>query len=214
MNTTIYFVLHSEPISKSDVKIISSDDKSQMLNEKAILSVAGEDNAFALSKKKELKNIDAVYSSSYVRALETAKYFACENDTIINIDDRFDERKIGLMGDMTMKEFSRYQAKDFDFKLSGGESLNQTKRRIVEATKNVLMFESGNRVVVVTHAVALTCLLSSWCEIGKNYDDEIILSYGEQSIVDGTFTYPMVFKVEFDGMNVKSVERLNSLSNM
>ena len=209
MNTVIYFILNSEPISKSNLKIISSDDKMQTMNEKAILSVAGEDKAYNLSIDKELQNISAVYSSSYVRALETAKYIACENDTIINVDDRFDERKVGLMGDMTAKEFSRLQAKDFDFKLSGGESLNQTKRRMVEATKNVLMFEAGNRVAVVTHAFALTCLLSSWCEVGKNYDDEIILSYGEASIVDGTFTAPMVFKVTFDGMNVKNVERLN-----
>ena len=114
-----------------------------------------------------------------------------------------------MMGDMTAKEFARLQAKDFDFKLSGGESLNQTKKRMVEATKNVLMFEAGNRVAVVTHAVALTCLLSSWCEVGKNYDDEIILSYDGASIVDGTFTTPMVFKVTFDGMNVKNVERLS-----
>ena len=209
MNTVIYFILNSEPISKSNLKIISSDDKAQTMNEKAILSVAGEDKAYNLSIDKELQHINAVYSSSYVRALETAKYIACENDTIINVDDRFDERKVGLMGDMTPKEFSRLQAKDFDFKLSGGESLNQTKRRMVEATKNVLMFEAGTRVAVITHAVALTCLLSSWCEIGKNYDDEIILSYEEASIVDGTFTTPMVFKVTFDGMNVKNVERLN-----
>lgn len=208
MNTTIYFILHSEAITKSDLRIVSSDDKSQALNEKAILSVGGAEKALRLSKNKELQKLDAVYSSSYVRALETARYFACENDTIINVDDRFDERKIGMLGDMTMKEFSRLQAKDFDFKLSGGESLNQTKKRIVEATKNVLMFESGNRIAVITHSTALTCLLSSWCDVGKNYDDEIILSYNEQSIVDGTFTNPMVFKVVFDGMNVKDVKRL------
>ena len=80
---------------------------------------------------------------------------------------------------------------------------------MVDAMKNILMFESENRVAVVTHSTALTCLLSAWCEMGRNYDSEIILSYGDETIIDGHFTAPMVFKVVFDGMNVLSVEYLN-----
>lgn len=211
METVVYLIRHSESTPKSNMKFISSDDSFQLQNEKAFLSVSGEKKAEELSKHPELKNIDAVYSSSYVRALETAKYIALENNTIINVDDRLDERKIGQMGDMEWKEFSRLQMKDFDFKLSGGESLNQTKKRIVDAMKNILMFETGNRVAVVGHSTAFTCLMSAWCEIGHNYDDQIILSYGDQTIIDGHFSAPMVFKVVFDGMNVVSLEYMNIL---
>lgn len=209
METVVYLIRHSEPTPKSNVKFISSKDLGHVQNEKAFLSVSGEKRAEKLSKHPELQNLAAVYSSDYVRALETAKYIALENNTIINVDDRLNERKIGQLGDMEWKEFSRLQTKDFDFKLSGGESLNQTKKRIVEATKNILMFETGNRVAVVGHSTAFTCLLSAWCEIGRNYDDEIILTYGDETIVDGHFSAPMVFKVVFDGMNVVSVEYLN-----
>lgn len=209
METVVYLIRHSEVTPKSNLKMISNTDSNQIQNEKAFLSVSGEKRAELLSKHPELQNIDAVYSSSYVRALETAKYIALENNTIINVDDRLNERKIGQMGDMEWKEFSRLQMKDFDFKLSGGESLNQTKKRIVDAMKNILMFETGNRVAVIGHSTALTCLMSAWCEIGHNYDDEIILSYGDETIVDGHFSAPMVFKVVFDGMNVISLEYLN-----
>ncbi len=209
METVVYLIRHSESTPKVNIKYISNDDSNQIQNEKAFLSVSGEKKAEELSKHPELQNIDAVYSSDYVRALETAKYIALENNTIINIDDRLNERKIGQMGDMEWKEFSRLQMKDFDFKLSGGESLNQTKKRIVEAMKNVLMFETGNRVAIVSHSTALTCLMSAWCEMGHNYDDEIILSYGDETIIDGHFSAPMVFKVVFDGMNVVSLEYLN-----
>ena len=209
METVVYLIRHSEPTPKSNIKIISNNDSAQVAIEKAFLSVSGEKRAEELSKKAELQDIDAVYSSSYVRALETAKYIALENNTIINVDERLNERKIGQIGDMEGKEFHRLQMKDFDFKLSGGESLNQTKKRIVEAMKNILMFETGNRVAVVSHSTALTCLLSAWCEMGHNYDDEIILSYGEETIIDGHFTAPMVFKVLFDGMSVLSVEYLD-----
>ena len=209
METVVYLIRHSEVTPKSNLKFISSNDSGQVQNEKAFLSVSGEIKALELSKHPELQNIDAVYSSNYVRALETAKYIALENNTIINVDDRLNERKIGKMDDMEWKEFSRLQMKDFDFKLPDGESLNQTKKRIVDAMKNILMFETGNRVAVIGHSTALTCLMSAWCEIGHNYDDEIILSYGEETIVDGHFSAPMVFKVVFDGMNVISLEYLN-----
>lgn len=209
METVVYLIRHSESTPKSNVKFISNNDSNQLQNEKAFLSVSGEKRAEELSKHPELQNIDAVYSSNYVRAMETAKYIALENNTIINVDERLNERKIGQMSDMEWKEFSRLQMKDFDFKLSGGESLNQTKKRIVDAMKNILMFETGNRVAIVGHSTAFTCLMSAWCEIGHNYDDEIILSYGDETIVDGHFSAPMVFKVVFDGMNVVSLEYLN-----
>ena len=209
METVVYLIRHSESTSKSNLKMISNGDSNQVQNEKAFLSVSGEKKAEELSKHPELQNIDAVYSSNYVRALETAKYIALENNTIINVDERFNERKIGNMGDMEWKEFARLQMKDFNFKLSGGESLNQTKKRMVEAMKNILMFETGNRVALVSHSTALTCLLSAWCEVGHNYDDEIILSYGEETIVDGHWNAPMVYKGIFNGRNLLNIEDIN-----
>ena len=209
MNTTIYLIRHSEPTPKVNLKFINSKDSSQIANEKVFLSVSGEKRAEELSKKEELQNIDAVYSSNYVRALGTAKYIALENNTIINIDERLNERRIGEIGELSQKEFERLQKKDFDFKLSSGESFNQTKKRMIEAVKGILMFETGNRVAVVSHGTALTALLSTWCEIGYNYDEDIILSYNEKTIIDGNWTAPHVIKVEFEGMSVKDIEYLN-----
>ena len=213
METVVYLIRHSEVTPHANIKNISMHDIRQNSNEKAFLSVSGEKRAEKLSKHKELQNIDAVYSSNYVRCLETAKYIALENNTIINIDDRLNERKIGEMGEMKSSEFERLQRKDFDFKLSGGESLNQTKKRMVEAMKNILMFESGNRIAVVSHATAITALLSAWCETGYNVDDNIILSFEDETIVDGRYTAPMMFKVTFDGMNVIDVKNID-LTNL
>lgn len=211
MDTVVYLIRHSESCNKANFNVINVKDDFQLTNEKTILSINGEKKAEALSKCDELHNLDAVYSSNYVRALSTAKYIASENNTIVNIDERFNERKIGKIVDGDFKEFFRLQARDFDYKASGGESLNETKKRIVEAMKNVLMFETGNRVAIISHSTALTCLLSAWCELGRNYDDEIILSYNEESIVDGRWNAPAVIKVTFEGMNVTNIEYLDLL---
>ena len=207
--TTVYLIRHSEATPKNNIKNISNKDDHQIMNEKNILSVSGEKRAEELSKSDELQMIDSVYSSSYVRALETAKYIALENDTIINIDDRLNERKIGIMKEMDWKKFQKLQTQDFDFKLPEGESLNQTKKRMVDAMKSILMFEVGNRVAIISHSTALSCLLSSWCEVGYNYENEILLSFKGETIVDGTWTAPHVLKVTFEGMNPTNIEYLN-----
>ena len=185
------------------------NDDFQSTIEKSFLSVSGEKKAYEMSKIPELQNLDAVYSSNYVKALETAKYIAQENNTIINVDDRLNERRIGDAKEIDSKEFHRLQAKNFDYKLPNGESLNETKKRMIEAMKNILMFETENRVAVISHSIALTCLLSAWCETGKNYDDEIILSYNDETIVDGHWSAPSVFKVTFDGMTVTDIKYID-----
>lgn len=209
METVVYLIRHSETTSKSNIKNISMNDDFQSTIEKSFLSVSGEKKAYEMSKIPELQNLDAVYSSNYVKALETAKYIAQENNTIINVDDRLNERRIGDAKEIDSKEFHRLQAKDFDYKLPNGESLNETKKRMIEAMKNILMFETENRVAVISHSIALTCLLSAWCETGKNYDDEIILSYNDETIVDGHWSAPSVFKVTFDGMTVTDIKYID-----
>ena len=208
-STIIYLIKNSEVTPKANLKKIVSKEYDELFTSKSFLSVSGEKRAEQLSKYEELQNIDSVYSSSNISALETAKYIALENNTIINIDDRLNEYKIGDMGDIDYKELYRLRTKDYNFKLSGGESFNQVKKRITEALKSIIMFETGNRIAVVSHEGALTSLLSSWCNVGHNYDDEIILSFNDKTIVDGSWTSPHVFKVTFDGMEVIDIEYLN-----
>ena len=209
MATTLYLIRHSDVCSKSFINPIKNDISFQEGVERSVLSVVGEKRASNLSKLNELKNIDAVYCSNYSKAIGTAKYIADENDVVLNIDDRLNERAIGNIENVEWNEFHREQMKNFDYKLPDGESINETKQRIVESVKNILMFETDNRVAVVSHSTALTCLLSAWCDVGKNYHGDLILSYKDDTIVDGHWTAPMVYKVVFDGMNVLSIEYIN-----
>ena len=208
-NTVLYLITHSEASVKGNIKRINTNQNNIINDEKLILSVSGEKNAEAMSKNKELQNIDAVYASNYVRALSTAKYIAQENNTIINVDDRLNKRRVGNLENYEWAEFMRFQAKNFDNKMPGGESMNQVKRRMTAAIKNILMFEAGNRVAIVSHRMAITCLLLAWCDIGYNYNGDIILSYNDQTIIDGSFEVPRAIKVTFDGMNVINIEAIN-----
>lgn len=88
----VFLIRHSEQL-----RIESQNNKmedSQISNEKIILSVEGERKAEEMSHLKELKEVEVLWSSNYVRAISTAKYIANQNKIEINIDKNFNERKL------------------------------------------------------------------------------------------------------------------------
>ena len=92
MTTTIQLIRHSKQLK--DYGTILTNESHQEQNEKIILSVEGEAEAKNLSKNKGLEEISEIWSSSYVRAIETAKYIAEKNSLKINIDSSLNERKL------------------------------------------------------------------------------------------------------------------------
>ncbi len=90
--TEIYLIRHSIQHRLNGKKNISED--SQLSNEKTILSVEGEKRAEEMSQIPQLKDIDVLWSSNYVRAISTAKYIAINNNIEINIDENLNERKL------------------------------------------------------------------------------------------------------------------------
>ena len=77
MDTIIYLIRHAETIDENGVR--NTNEDSQIINEKEILSVYGEEQSRRLSENTELNNIDVIWSSSYTRAKATAKYIANNN---------------------------------------------------------------------------------------------------------------------------------------
>ena len=64
--TTIYLLRHSQPFRKL-LGEYNVNEIEQLRNEKNPLSVDGERLAYEMSERKELQNIDVIYSSHYVR---------------------------------------------------------------------------------------------------------------------------------------------------
>ena len=93
LDTIVYLIRHAETVDENGVR--NTNEDSQMINEKEILSVYGEEQSKRLSENSELSNIDAIWSSSYTRAKATAKYIANNNNLPINLDSSLSERKLG-----------------------------------------------------------------------------------------------------------------------
>ena len=193
--TTVYLIRHSEQLKIENNKEINESD--QIKNEKIILSVEGEEKAKVLSQREELKNIDIIYSSNYVRAISTAKYIAYRNNSEINIDSNFNERKLGNLNNLKNigknKKYSYTEEQLLDEKLKNinGENRVEVNKRMTNALNKVLKQNEGKNIVIVSHGAAIKFLLMNWCKL----NDELSLEYkGKELTIDSPCLLKLIFR--------------------
>ena len=202
--TTIYLIRHSIP----------SNDKEKYSNEELPLSLLGEEKARLLSNIDELKDIDVLYSSSYKRALDTAKYISNKNNIDINITDRLNERKLGDSKKYP-KSFWLTQLEDEDAKAPDGESRKEVSKRLLSLIDEILVKYKNKRIVLVMHASAITFLLMNFCTlVSANLETKSRhLIYKDKDVINDTIRCPEVFKLLFDEDNnlidIKLIRKIN-----
>ena len=206
MKTVVFITRHSESF-RNFIDNYNVLEKEQVRNEKVCLSVNGEVKAKELSEYDELKNIDVIYSSHYVRAMSTAKYIADVNKLKLNVDSRFGERKFGVDDLKKLpKNFEFRQLEDWNYRLFFGESLNQVKRRITKSFIEVLNNNPGKNIVIVSHATAMLALFENWCRIKINYSSELAEIYHKNKLIfDGNWSAPELFRLEFEENRLISI---------
>ena len=155
-DTIIYLIRHAETTDENGIR--NTNEDSQMINEKEILSVYGEEQSKRLSENVELNNIDVIWSSSYTRAKATAKYIANNNNLPINLDSNLNERKLGnlkelgkFMKDKKTRDPSQEQLLDRKFKTSDGESAEDTRERMTGFFDKILKEFEGKKIAIVSH---------------------------------------------------------------
>ena len=211
METVVYISRHSEGFMKY-IDEYKSLDSFQTKNEKNPLSVNGEEKAKLLSECAELKNIDVIYSSHYVRTISTAKYIAYKNNLKLNIDSRFGEREFGINNFNELpSDFFEHQFKDWDYKIGDGESYSEVYNRMNDGLMEILNTWKSKRIVIVSHGTALTVMLKKWCELRENHDTRLIEIYFKDELVfDGNWKAPELFKLVFDENNeLKTIININ-----
>lgn len=197
MNTTIYLIRHSEPL-KVHIGIKLTNESLLEENKKTSLSITGEKLAEKLAKSTEFENLSSVWSSNYVRAIATAKYFVSNNNLKINIDERLDERIHGVNAYSELPpDFEKVQLTDASYKIGNGENQIEVQNRMYNSFLDILKQNKGRRVVIISHATAITFLLKKWCEI--QYPNKYL--FQNKSFFDGNWHYLETFKLTFDKDN-------------
>ncbi len=209
MKTTIYLIRHSEKLSMNLIERYYNDEFYQLTREKRILSTNGEEKARKLSENKEFENLDVIYSSNYVRAIQTAKYFAEKQNVIINIDKGLNERKYGNPEksiDIGIQQYYDENIKNID-----GESRKEVTERIYKSFLNIINRNRGKRIAIFSHGAAITFLLMKWCElVSITKDKKKCLKFNNKIIVNKIFEAPETFKIIIDEKNnIESIENLS-----
>lgn len=196
--TEIYLIRHSKPLK---VNNDNSKDSLQVQNEKKILSIDGEHIAEEIFNMDIFNNIDCIYSSNYTRAIATAKYACIKNNLEINIVDDLGERKFGISSwDEVPTNFEKRQFLDENYKVGDGESQKEVRNRMYLALMKILDENKNKRIVIVSHATAITYLLRKWCDIDI-VNDKLKYSYNGKVLLYGNFNYCETFKLKFDDNN-------------
>ena len=205
-NTIIYLIRHAETSDENGIR--NTNENSQIINEKEILSVHGEEQSKRLSENTELNNIDVIWSSSYTRAKATAKYIANNNNLPINLDSNLNERKLGdlkelgeFMKDKNTRDPSQEQLLDREFKTTDGESAEDTRKRMTGFFDRILKEYEGKKIAVVSHGGSIKFFLLNWCEVNR----DVKLLY-KNTVLD--ITSPCLLKMTFKENKLINLEQI------
>ncbi len=184
--TTVYFVRHAEP-----------DYKNHNDMERPLTLKGKEDSKLVTDYLKE-KEIEIVLSSPYVRAVQTVKDYADSyGHTITTVSD-FRERKIDSDWIEDFNRFAEQQWKDFDYKLSDGESLREVQIRNMDALRQVIKEYPDKNIVIGSHGTALSTII--------NYFEP---SFGFSHFQKIRTIMPWIVKFTFQGDELVHIEEIN-----
>jgi 2,3-bisphosphoglycerate-dependent phosphoglycerate mutase len=162
------------------------------------LSIQGMEDAARVKELLLVENIDAVYSSSYTRAIQTVQGLADSLDGRVQVDERFRERNLAAK-DYKIEDTKKAMQEVFEnpeFRLPGGETNNEVKERGTAALRDILEKHEGQRVAIGIHGHIMTIVMGAW-------DKE----YGTLDFWRST-TKPDIYKLEFQGSELCNVTRL------
>jgi len=150
--TNIYFIRHCEP----DFSI--HEDLIRPLTDKGLK------DSKRVAEVLENRDIHAVYSSPYKRAVDTVKDLADTLNLEVVTKDDLRERTITDQWIDDFNGFVKCQWEDFEYKLSKGECLRQVQERNIKALKEILDENKDKNVVIGTHGTALSTILNHYDE--------------------------------------------------
>lgn len=141
MKTTVYFVRHAQSDNTN------KDEMTRPLTEKGL-----QDRMLALEYLKD-KQIDAIYSSPYLRAVTTVQPLADHLGLPVVTEPAFRERATGDTAGI--EDFARLQWSDKNFAAPGGESFLQVQGRVGKAFMALNAKHRGETYVVGCHGMML-----------------------------------------------------------
>ena len=212
MNTIFYLIRHSIRLKKNDIESINSSQSDLINSEKIVLSIEGEKRAEILSNISELQNVDRIYSSNCVRTIQTAKYLMNKLDLKLNIDERFDERRVGIENADTVTDWLQRQYADLDYSTINGESQRTVRKRFEDVLLDIIDKYKGKEIAIFSHGYAITFFLLKYFNFKAVSDDHFIQMTDDKGnlVINKKINSPDVFILVLDeALNLVNFENID-----
>lgn len=151
----VYCLRHAEAAHNVN-RLINGD-----LNNESHITEKGKRQAKEAALKIKNIRLDAIFTSQFPRAKETAEIIAKFQDCEIKVDKRINEPFFGKKFEMNSIEFYRSERKadKFTGKEEDGESLKEVKERVYDFIES-LKDQDFNNVLIVSHQDPLRFFVS------------------------------------------------------
>lgn len=181
--TTVYMVRNAE---LEDMQELSSD-----------LTEHGKVEASKIASFFEGKKVDACFLSTEKSATETLRFLTADVKVKTYVTEEFNERKIGpRVANLT--SFTKRQWNEIDYKLPGGETLDEACDRIIDGLAMVVTEHEGETCVIGTHSMAMGVVI-------RFFDETFALEEYERTHK----LRPWIIKLEFEGKTLLSLEEIH-----
>jgi 2,3-bisphosphoglycerate-dependent phosphoglycerate mutase len=128
------------------------------------LSASGHDAAEAMAKSLSAFEIAAIYSSPYLRAIQTIEPLANYLELPIHEIDDLRERTLGSTSGIRFEDAVAATFSDFDLLFPGGESSRAAQRRAVHTMDRLIEAHPSELVAISTHGNLLSLLLNAFSD--------------------------------------------------
>ena len=150
-STTVYLLRHAE--SRPSAAVKEPDWP---------LSELGKKQARDIVPTLARLGIDYVYTSPFLRAVETAKPFAdCAGKPLRIHDELREQLSLWANSEADFMDQMRKEWEDFRSAPPGGESNAECQLRIVNAVRDIIRRHPGRTLLVSSHGNAISLLLNS-----------------------------------------------------
>ena len=204
--TTIYLIRHSVRLPNNLIESRVTKQDKLILSEKIILNVEGEERARILCDKDEFSDVDVIYASNCVRTLQTAKYLMNRLSLGVHIDDRLDERRVGIPNGDIYPDWLERQYLGPLFHTEGGESQEDVRNRVDEVISELLKEYPDKKIAVFSHGYAITFYLLKYCKLVNVTSGHLTYQFQNRIIFDKEINAPEVFKLTFDKEQLQNIE--------
>jgi len=169
------------------------------------LSYDGERIAKKIAEMNEFQNVEKIYSSFHSSAISTAKYLSNKLELEINLDERLNDCKVGILGSKNMKMVKGMQDHEFTYKLPNGESLSDVGNRLNNYI--MMLISKGEDVIVFSHKRAILGFLLKYSKVGYNLDENLILQYNNKQVYDDSDTELDVYEINVENNKIMDIIR-------